>query len=619
MKLVAISRVKDEADIIEPFVRHHADIFDIHLVLDDGSSDGTWEMLQELKREGLPLVLMREPSVGYRQSQYMTGLMRRAAAEFGADWIVPLDADEFLETPEAISLATLLEHRERRIFTIPWNNFVWSAAQDQHLEPNPVLRMRLRMPASPASLNKVVIPTSWPAEQLELTQGSHAVLHNGRPLPTEILDEVRLCHFPIRSKAQFAGKVAIGYLQYAAMSDWDRHDGFHYIESFRLLKQQPEQFYRNLPDQSRRYSLYPTDPDPGHPVDGPLRYRGGDLLHVFEQRSGLSIALDHAEAVATRLAAVSRQLETLQRAAEAAGFAHDSSTSPEGGMSCERSPSAQAKLSAVTRTTFQSFWAGGPLSPYELLCLNSFIKCGHAFDLYSFDPELAVPAGVQLRDARELVDTQDFFVYEDGFGKGSPAGFANLFRYKLLAEKGGWWVDTDVVCQARNVPRFKEFFAREDGVFINNAVLFFEAGHPLMVRCLEEAAGLGRAVRWGDSGPRLLTRILKEQARDGDALDGSICYPVHYSDALDLLAPSRLASVRERAASSLFIHLWNAMLDHHGIDKTMLPPKGSALRHWAEQNSMAAWAGEYDAGTIEALWLADAEQRRSMPNAGAAS
>lgn len=273
-------------------------------------------------------------------------------------------------------------------------------------------------------------------------------------------------------------------------------------------------------------------------------------------------------------------------------------------------PPPEASVSTVTRAAFQSFWAGGPLSPYELLCLNSFVKCGHAFDLYAFDTNLAVPAGVQLRDARELFDPQEFFVYEDGFGKGSPAGFANLFRYKLLAEKGGWWVDTDVVCQARNVPVFKEFFARQDDDLINNAVLFFEAGHPLTVRCLEEATGLGRAVRWGDSGPRLLTRIVKEQARDGDAVDSSVCYPVHYSEALDVLVPSRLASIRERAASCLFIHLWNAMLDHHGIDKTMLPPKGSALRHWAEQNSMEAWAGEYDAGTIEALWLADAERRR---------
>lgn len=55
MKLVAISRIKDEADIIESFVRHHAHSFDVHIVLDDGSSDGTWEMH---KGESLPAEIL---------------------------------------------------------------------------------------------------------------------------------------------------------------------------------------------------------------------------------------------------------------------------------------------------------------------------------------------------------------------------------------------------------------------------------------------------------------------------------------------------------------------------------------------------------------------------------
>jgi len=53
MKLIAIGRVKDELDIIEPFVRHHAHYFDTHIVLDDGSSDGTYEVLQELDSDFL--------------------------------------------------------------------------------------------------------------------------------------------------------------------------------------------------------------------------------------------------------------------------------------------------------------------------------------------------------------------------------------------------------------------------------------------------------------------------------------------------------------------------------------------------------------------------------------
>jgi hypothetical protein len=80
---------------------------------------------------------------------------------------------------------------------------------------------------------------------------------------------------------------------------------------------------------------------------------------------------------------------------------------------------------------------------------------------------------------------------------------------------------------------------------------------------------------------------------------------------LDILVPSKFKSIAERTGSSLFVHLWNAMLHHHGIEKTILPPKGSVLRHWAEQNSMEGWTGEYDAGMLEALSLLHARIRSS--------
>jgi hypothetical protein len=40
MKLVAIARVKNELDIVEAFVSHHAQHFNKIILLDDGSSDG---------------------------------------------------------------------------------------------------------------------------------------------------------------------------------------------------------------------------------------------------------------------------------------------------------------------------------------------------------------------------------------------------------------------------------------------------------------------------------------------------------------------------------------------------------------------------------------------------
>ena len=65
-------------------------------------------------------------------------------------------------------------------------------------------------------------------------------------------------------------------------------------------------------------------------------------------------------------------------------------------------------------------------------CLKSFVDHGHDFDLYTYDLTIAVPAGVRVRDASDLIYQNEVFVYQDGYGKGSPSAFSNLFRYKLL-------------------------------------------------------------------------------------------------------------------------------------------------------------------------------------------
>ena len=55
MKIVSITTIKNEADIIESFVRYHQNIFDLMIILDNGSTDDTSYILNELINEGLPI------------------------------------------------------------------------------------------------------------------------------------------------------------------------------------------------------------------------------------------------------------------------------------------------------------------------------------------------------------------------------------------------------------------------------------------------------------------------------------------------------------------------------------------------------------------------------------
>jgi hypothetical protein len=593
MNLVAITRVKNEIDIIEAFVRHHSIHFDKLIISDDGSTDGTYEALLALQASGLPLVLLQEPTIGYEQARQVTRLLHLAVNDFGADWIMPLDADEFVETKEGTTPRQLLQLRPAELAKVAWHTFVWRPEDDERLEPNPITRIRLRMPASPDHLGKVLIPRRLVASGIMVAQGSHNVTLDGEILPAQLLETVHLCHFPIRSVQQYAAKIAIGYLQYQSMPNWDRASGFHYIAPFHLLTQGIDKLAESMTAQSRRYSLDDDWPETGEPAERPLRYQGGALRLATDPVMMLPNLLHFAEAIVNQLAK-SRSQPHLSLV----GFENRTPSAAKEKIIAAASQSI-SKTPVKPKHRFQSFWSGGPLSPYESLCLGSFLMCGHAFDLYTYDSNLIVPPGVRVRDASEVLNYDEFFVYEDGFGRGSPAGFANLFRYRLLAEKGGWWVDTDVLCRSIEIPEFRNFFAREDTGSINIAVLYFEPHHPLMQRCLEEAKRMARPVRWGDTGPFLFTRIVDELGYSDQVLPSSVCYPVHYSEALDILRPSMCQSASHRAESAYFVHIWNQMLQHHGVQKTLLPPRGSILRRWVDQYPMGGWTGEYDESALD--------------------
>lgn len=304
MRLVAVSRVRNEADIIEAFVRHHARYFDWLVIVDDGSTDGTHDMLCSLQAEGLPLEVFREPVVGYEQSRYMTRLLHTAVDRF-ADWVVPLDADEFIEPPDGRTLAETLAEREPQLLSIPWANFAWSADEDDKAEPNPVVRQRLRVRPGAATFGKVVVPACLIDEQTRLSQGSHRLIRNGEEISSQSLELIQLCHYPIRSVEQYASKIAIGFLQYSAMPDWGRDIGFHYIAPFQaLLTGGLEALRERMAADSHHYSV-PSElqQDKVELADAPLRYHGGALKLPIPAPLFIQSVLHCAQAIARDRAA----------------------------------------------------------------------------------------------------------------------------------------------------------------------------------------------------------------------------------------------------------------------------------------------------------------------------
>lgn len=213
--LVGVTAVKNEADIVEAFVRHNLRYLDRMIILDHESSDATPRILKSLVAEGLPVTLsgLHDPDPAFRQAQLITGLARTAFAKAGADFVFPLDADEFLQSPSRAALESALGNLSESVANLRWVTYV--AATDE-APGHPLRSLRWRVDTQRPPLSKAVVSRSILRKQWHIGRGNHVVydkvgknLHwtAGEPLPG-----MTLAHLPLRSPQQLTAKALVGWL-----------------------------------------------------------------------------------------------------------------------------------------------------------------------------------------------------------------------------------------------------------------------------------------------------------------------------------------------------------------------------------------------------------------------
>ena len=93
------------------------------------------------------------------------------------------------------------------------------------------------------------------------------------------------------------------------------------------------------------------------------------------------------------------------------------------------------------RIAVQSLWIG-ELTQLEILSINSFIKNGIDFIFYTYDTDpINLPDGTIVKDANDIMPKQDIFKLKESY-----LPFSDIWRFKLLHDKGGIWVDLDMIC-----------------------------------------------------------------------------------------------------------------------------------------------------------------------------
>ena len=237
MRLFGVAMVRNEADVVEAFVRHNLRALDRLLVVDHRSDDGTRDILAALAREGLPLTVEHEEGAAQRQSAVTTRLARAAFAA-GADIVVPVDADEFLKVPSRAALERVLQSVPAALCgALAWQTYV-PEADTERADAFPTLRRRRATEAH--GLHKVVLTRAFrDAPAAVVGYGNHTVLMSGpghdlarTPVRLGLLPAsvAALAHLPVRSAGQIMRKVAVGWAAYQTAVKSDAALVFHWRE-----------------------------------------------------------------------------------------------------------------------------------------------------------------------------------------------------------------------------------------------------------------------------------------------------------------------------------------------------------------------------------------------------
>lgn len=268
-KIFSISIVKNEADIIESFVRYNLNILDGMIILDNHSFDNTLEILNLLKKEGLNLHILEDDDNDFDQAIKTNLLLSQAVREFNADIIVPLDADEFLIAPNNPNPRPYLEKIEfPEYLSVKWKTYVPTFDnEDKNFIPSKITFAREDL----GEYSKVILPKElFEKYDVKITKGNHKISFDEKyeDLIKNNLDEnLRIAHFPIRSKEQFISKISIGWINNLIDVNRSQYESWHLKEIFDDMKNGLNLNEKDMIDFAKNYSMEKQEKEVGITYD----------------------------------------------------------------------------------------------------------------------------------------------------------------------------------------------------------------------------------------------------------------------------------------------------------------------------------------------------------------
>lgn len=236
MKIATLSKIKNEADIIESFVRYHGKIADEMFFVENGSTDGTLEILQKLRREGYAVTIFDERDHEFDELMFVNKYAEIILQRELYDWLVPIDADEFLYAEGENPRIYMETWNPDVVYTANWRTYIWKPGNSDKdgFVPDSFEEYRHE---KHETLVKVIVPGRlYREKRLLISRGNHQVLGIG--IETQKAGRITFAHYPIRSEEQFKTQIVINNLMQLSRPKRVKKEAWHWGTMYQKIREQ---------------------------------------------------------------------------------------------------------------------------------------------------------------------------------------------------------------------------------------------------------------------------------------------------------------------------------------------------------------------------------------------
>lgn len=218
MKIVTLTYVKNESDIIESLCRYTCTYADHMVIYNSDSQDDSRRIIDCLIKEGLPITVFDNKALGNPSRQVALDVLTRLIfTSLKAHWLIPVDADEFIGHVENISPRKALEKMNPLVENrISWRSYIYDKkpTEDSTFLPHYFSNYRnIEDEFEKVLLSKEQYIAYGCTHAFSFNELSYPSLESS-PVPSVQIKDLFYAHYPLRGEQQTLLKVFLNCVDY---------------------------------------------------------------------------------------------------------------------------------------------------------------------------------------------------------------------------------------------------------------------------------------------------------------------------------------------------------------------------------------------------------------------